>query len=158
MKKKLDRQRQRIDNLIAIAERIEDEINDSEEILGHWAKYLCIMVAGYLENVVQLMLSDYVHSNAKGQVRNFVHQKLKRVTNLKEEKLGQLLGSFDAEWREMFCKRITNEEKSAIDSIVANRNNIAHGIDVGITIARVREYYARIDDILMWIRNNMLRS
>lgn len=37
--------------------------------------------------------------------------------------------------------RTEGELKDAVDAVIANRNKIAHGGDVGITYATIRSYY-----------------
>jgi hypothetical protein len=44
-----------------------------------------------------------------------------------------------------------NKRKDAIDSIMANRHQIAHGKDVGITVARVKEYLEKVVEIVDFI-------
>ena len=60
------------------------------------------------------------------------------------EKIASLAGSFSPQWESELRIATEGELKDAVDSIVANRNRIAHGEDVGITYGRVHEYYKRI--------------
>jgi hypothetical protein len=44
------------------------------------------------------------------------------------------------------------QQKEALDSLLANRNSIAHGRNVGITYARVKEYYSHIKDVISLLK------
>ena len=66
------------------------------------------------------------------------------ITNLNEERIGQLLGAFSSEWRDKFTGKRTEAQKAAIDSVIANRHSIAHGQSVSLTLARMKEYYTEV--------------
>ena len=67
------------------------------------------------------------------------------------ERLLQLVGSFNREWRNEMEEYIKDERKEALDSIIANRNKIVHGEPVGLTISRIREYYVRVCEIVDYV-------
>ena len=47
-----------------------------------------------------------------------------------------------------------NEEiKDAIDSLIANRNNIAHGQPVGVTYHKVKYWYEKVQEAVMIINS-----
>jgi RiboL-PSP-HEPN len=53
----------------------------------------------------------------------------------------QLVASFDPIKAGELRAEFDGEPKDAIDSVVNNRNLIAHGADVGITYVRIKRYY-----------------
>jgi hypothetical protein len=57
------------------------------------------------------------------------------------ERILNLVGQFDPDWEKELRIATEDEPKDAVDSVVANRNRIAHGEDVGITFGRVSRYY-----------------
>jgi hypothetical protein len=64
-----------------------------------------------------------------------------------QEKLKQLIESFDPEWwGQMVQNRV--DELAAFDSVTAVRNSIAHGEDTGITLLRVAEYFRQVSVVL----------
>jgi hypothetical protein len=85
-----------------------------------------------------------IASKAHPNVANYVNNRLKDVTNLNNEKIKQLLGSFNSDWVKIINENILDDQKDAIDSILANRHQIAHGKSVGITYARVVRYYLAV--------------
>jgi hypothetical protein len=52
-----------------------------------------------------------------------------------------LTRSFNPEWEDRLRTATEGELKESGDSIVANKNSIAHGENVGITYGRIRRYY-----------------
>jgi hypothetical protein len=91
-----------------------------------------------------MVLRHYARKHANPQVTSFVEGRLDSVTNLNEEKIAQLLGSFNPVWRESFQSKRTPQQKDAIDSVVANRHQIAHGRPVEVTLVRMKNYYAEV--------------
>jgi hypothetical protein len=146
------RAKQQIDAVFKLGSNLPPE----SEILSHWARYLCVLTSGLLEHSMRAMLSEYVEKRAHPTVARYVQQHLDRVTNLNEENLGQLLGRFSGQWRLDFDTVLTDEQKDAIESIVANRNAIAHGRQVGITLSRMRAYYQRVTEVLDWILSHCI--
>jgi len=63
-------------------------------------------------------------------------------------KILDLAGSFSSDWRAELEAACAGAPKEAIDSIVANRHNIAHGQTVGISLVRIREYYRHAMTVL----------
>ncbi len=53
----------------------------------------------------------------------------------------QFVGAFSKDWAESIKSSTQGEIKDQVDSLVANRNRIAHGRDVGLSHFRLREYY-----------------
>jgi len=129
--------RQRLDSLI---HKI-DSFSGDEELQAHLAKYLCIIVCGFLETSVRAIYRDYAQKKASKYVANYVDSKLKNFQNPKMEKILSLAGAFSSIWREDLEKTTKDVIKESIDSIVANRNVIAHGGSVGITIGSMKRYY-----------------
>jgi RiboL-PSP-HEPN len=63
-------------------------------------------------------------------------------------KILELARSFDPEWADELEAVTIGKLKDAIDSIVANRHNIAHGQYTGITLAAIIDYYASAVKVL----------
>jgi len=146
-RRRVDSIRSQIDASFARAERIPfNEI----ELRADLARYLCVTVLGYIERAVTEVTSQYCEAHASLQVGRFAAAQLSRPGNLNSERLLQLLGSFDPNWRELLQEYFDEDEqrKLAIDSLVANRNNIAHGDPVGLTIAGVQIYYTHAQEVV----------
>ncbi len=102
---------------------------------------MCILVSGFIETSTRSILVEYTRIHSSPNVTNYIERQLRRRTNLNTNELLNLLGAFNSEWRTKLDSSVTDEMKDAIDSIVTNRNRIAHGENVGISFVRIRDYY-----------------
>ncbi|MFX0200343.1 MAG: HEPN domain-containing protein [Candidatus Hodarchaeota archaeon] len=131
------RYKRKLDHLFQQVELLSDQI----ELQSHWARYLCILVSGFLETATRAILAKYARDTASPKVANYVEGKLREFQNPKMGKILELIRLFSPEWEAVIAKQIEGELKDAVDSIVANRNKISHGEDVSITFARIQRYY-----------------
>jgi len=125
------RYQQRLD---ALFEKVED-ISDIE-LQSHWARYLCILVSGYLETSVRTIYGEYTSKRADKNVANYVSSRLGSFQSPKMGNILELTRAFSLQWAEELENATEGELKESVDSIVANRHNIAHGRDVGISYAQ----------------------
>jgi hypothetical protein len=144
------------DQIDAVFALVSRHIVD-EEMLAHWACYLCVLASGLIEVSLRSILTKYVKDRSHPDVTNFVETRLQGVTNLNEEKVYQLLSSFNPAWGEKFRQRRTDVQKAALDSVIANRNQIVHGGPVGLTIVRMKDYYREIMSVLNLIDRECVR-
>lgn len=136
----IQRDKQRLDNLYSKIESV-----DEPEMKSQWAKYLCVLTSGYIENSVRNIITDYSENKSAPALASFITRKVNNVTNLKHNNIVSLLESFSLDWAQAYESNVTDEQKDAVTSVVANRHLIAHGKNVGITYASVKKYY---DDII----------
>ena len=108
-----------------------------------FARYLCVLVSGFVEKAVVALLMGYVRTHCEPKLHKFVDTEIKRRSmNPSSSKLLDLLGGLDSEWREALDKILVDEKKSAINSVVSLRNQIAHGEHCPtLTYSRIRDYY-----------------
>ena len=145
----ISRQIQRLRDLI---KKTDEATAGNLELQAHWARYLCVLSSGLLENALVETYSSYVTSKAIPQIAGFASAALSIIQNPKTQKFLEVAGRFDANWRdelELFVA--ADGRKEAIDSIIANRHLIAHGVDSGITLARLKEYLNRSIEVLEFI-------
>ncbi|USB33932.1 HEPN domain-containing protein [Paenibacillus sp. YPG26] len=132
-------QKQKIDNLFLLIRDIEDE-----EIHAHWAKYLCVLISGFIENSLRISITEYVQDKSHPNISQYINTNIQRVTNLNTNKISNLLSSFNEEWKKTFITCTSEEERDAINTIVANRHIIAHGKDVGLTLTALKIHYEKV--------------
>ena len=125
-----------------------DSAGDNLELKSDFAKYLCILVSGYLEKSLVEIVQDHARRCGAPTLQRFVEQQTKRFTNANSHKILELLGSFNQDWRNQVDKFLKDDLKDAIDSIVALRNAIAHGNSVGLTYQRISDYYRRVQTVI----------
>ena len=144
------RYKQRLDHLFEQISALPDDI----ELQSHWSRYLCILVSGFLETSVRTIYSQYAREKAAPNIANYVTRRLERFTNPNMGDILTLSGMFNNEWRDQLENATEGELKAAVDSIVANRNLIAHGANVGIGFNTIKGYYKSAVKVVELIESN----
>lgn len=143
-------------------QKIENAIHQTNKAVGgniglqaHWGKYLCILVAGFLENAIKEIYTEFVDRTSIPQVANFAKSRLQKIQNPKSSRFVEIARAFKEEWGdelEDFLNQDHKLRKNAIDSIMDNRNRIAHGkFSSNITVARVHDHLNKSVEIIEFI-------
>ncbi len=140
----LNRREQHLDATFERARQVDADT----ELLSDFAKYLCILVSGYLEQASIEILIEVTRLQSAPRVQRHIESRLHQLTNFKTQRLVDLFRSFDPDWGIQLDSFLIDEYKDAINSIVDNRNTIAHGGNVGITVSRVLNYYTIIKKVV----------
>jgi hypothetical protein len=128
------------------------------EMQAHWAKYLCILSAGFLENALSEIYGNFVKNAASDPVANYAFSTLTKILNPKCSKFIEIASAFKAQWGEELELYVSDEgRKEALDSIMSNRHLIAHGKNSGITVARLREYLDKSVQVIEYIEEQCNR-
>jgi hypothetical protein len=118
-----------------------------DEVRSDLARHLCILVSGWFEKSVAELLLNFSRSSPKPVV-TYVENSLRWLTNVRKDRLLDTLGAFDARWRDEFDRFVVDEYEAALNSVVALRNDIAHGGAASISFATISAYYGRIEEIV----------
>jgi hypothetical protein len=124
---------QRIDNLFKLPPP------SSLEVAAHWSQYLCILISGFLETSVQTVYGEYARVRAHPNIVKYVEKQLRGFQNPNMQKITDLARSFSDTW----AAELEQETKirDSVNSIIANRHQIAHGKSSDITLIRLRPWY-----------------
>ncbi len=131
------RYKQRLDNLFGQI----SVFSGNPELQSQWARYLCVLASGFLETSICAIYNKFTRQNASPKVANFVKCELDGFQNPKMGKILELTRAFNPQWADKLETATEGELKDAVNSIVANKNLIAHGRDVSITYTRIKNYY-----------------
>jgi len=140
----VERQKQKLD---ATFRRVSGTGGDAE-LSSDFARYLCILVAGFLEQAIVELLLDYVRVHSHPSVLRHVEGRLRQWTSAKVQRMIDLLGGFDPVWRRDLEGFLVDEHKDAVNSVVDLRHTFAHGQSAGVTTARVQRYYDRVKEVV----------
>ena len=124
------------------------KVDTDPELLSDFARYLCVLVSGFIEKAVVELVLEHTRHRADPTILRFVEYRTRQFTNANAQRLQELLGTFDPAWRGDLEQFLVDEKKAAIDSIVGLRNSISHGQSVGITLVRVRKYYEHVQSVI----------
>ncbi len=65
----------------------------------------------------------------------------------------QLTGLFSLEWKDNLETATEGELADAINSIVSNRHNLAHGRDVGVSLVYMKSWYEKATKVIKLIED-----
>ena len=143
----LNRQAAALRNLI---KRVgHDPSTRALDMQGHWAKYICVLSAGYVENSVRDIYGQYVQKNSySSAVIRYATKQLDGVQNPRPDKLVKIAASFDPVWgRDLEAHLSQNFRSDAVNAIMSNRHLIAHGRSSNITVGQISQYLSRVVEV-----------
>lgn len=123
------------------------EFGGDEQLKSHIAKYLTVLISGMYEDMIkriinQLISNEMFVENTPQFLKNFVLDKVdKSFRNPDQGNTKGFLKSFNKEWPKNLNQIIDTKCWDALDSIVRQKNLIAHGNDSTITFDDIKEYY-----------------
>lgn len=151
----LSRQIRKLNALIA---QTQQASSGDIEIQSHWAKYICILSAGFLENALIELYVEYAAGAASEAVAAYVRSSVSKVQNPKTQKYVEIASTFKKEWGEELLDSANKEgRKEAVDSIMSNRHKIAHGKSSDISMARVKEYLRKSIKFIEFVEEQCTR-
>lgn len=150
----LNRQFARISTLIEKAKEFEPD----DELRSHLTKYICVLCSGFIENAVYHAFSDIAdRSCAPSVVLTYAKAQLFKIQNANSEKIRDLTRSFNPAWHDGIRDFLQTENRSsAINYILKDRHNIAHGRDSDITIANLEGYFKKAVEVVRYLETEMV--
>lgn len=141
--------------IMKLIDDTRESCGDNIELQGHWGKYICVLSAGFLENAISEVYIPLLTSSASPAVSNFAQKSLGKIQNPKASKFIEIATSFKKEWGEELENFLNTEDnlKHSIDSIMANRHQIAHGKNTSISVVKVKGYLMNSVKIIRFIEN-----
>ena len=134
--------------------KIKDLPDDDIELKAHWAKYLCVLSAGFIENSLVEVFYAYCTKTANGKVASFTRKALFQIHNPNTEKLIEITNSFDKNWGDTLRTFIEDEGRNeGINAIMSHRHRIAHGKGSDITYHRLQGYFVKSVEVIEFIEN-----
>lgn len=130
-----------------LEEQVEIACNVKDpEVAASLRKYCAVLVCGFVERSVEVIVLERLRGLAHPKVRNFIKSYFNRGRNFNCNSICNLLERFDSGWGSNFRKFIENSDKEvmALNSIYSVRNSVAHGVNVGISAVDLRE---RLDSV-----------
>jgi hypothetical protein len=149
--RKISVQLQRLDSLI---NRSEEATDQNIELQSDWARYICVLAAGLLENAIKEIYLEFARANVIAPLANFVSSNVTPIRSPKTLRFLSTAGAFSEAWKTELQQFVTEDGRGdAIDSIMANRHLIAHGQyqDSRISLAQIKEYLRKAIEVLVFI-------
>ncbi|UVO53338.1 HEPN domain-containing protein [Sphingomonas sp. SUN039] len=151
MRHAIDSRERKLDDFFLRAKK--QSIDD--EITADLAKLGAVLVCGYVERCVEVIVLERLSNRAHERVIRFVKTFFKRGTNYDCETICQLLSRFDTDWDVRMRVELGRNDQwvTSLSSLYALRNSIAHGGDQNRGLAGVMALYDDCKLIVMAIED-----
>lgn len=133
--------------------KTKTENEEDEEVKSYLVKLLCVRTAGLLEVFLKTRISEYSNGKVPNEINRFLTLKFRDITNLRSSKFEDVLTSFSVVWGNKFRDYLNDheQEKTSLDSVIAQRHNIAHGQPSNIGSASMVQYYTDVKSIVLFL-------
>ena len=141
-----------IQKLKDLFDRTQEASGYDFEVQSHWARYLCVLSAGFLENALVETFVCFCDSASSDNVSNYARKSLSQIQNPKTKRFIEITTSFNTIWGERLALFVEdNGRKEAVDLIMSNRHRIAHGKNSDISIVRLRQALNKSIEVIEFI-------
>lgn len=141
MYSEIENQENNLQRLFKKADNLKNLDGFDTEVRAQFTWYLCVRTSGYIEISIKVILHEYAKSYADSYTANYVSSQLKFSRNPKKQQIAELLGKFSPSWKDSFNQQTKGNIGESLDSIVNNRNAIAHGNNVNLTFSELERYF-----------------
>lgn len=124
--------------LIAVFELIDGTEVDNEA-RSHYARYLCVRLAGFAEQSLKDLVSAHARRQSADTVHRFVEERMGKLWGINGRKLKETLDALNPDWWGELEQKLP-EELEALNSVGKLRDNISHGGDTGIGLPQIQQY------------------
>jgi hypothetical protein len=152
-----DKYKTRIDNLL---KTYKADTDSSPESQSHKAKYLAVLVSGYLEQAIKEVLLAYASIWAQPQILRYIEKSWPRSMNMNTQNINSILIQFNETWATNFDDWLDEAEnrKGDINSLVNWRNSIAHGTESNtnnVTFSSVEEKFSTVKSFVAFLESTL---
>ena len=130
-----------VDSLIA--ECNKELKKDSNHFLQNsLTEFLIVKICGYYEKEIERIFFKRISKSCDKQTISFFKSKFESWRHLKLENIiGELLGKYDENYKKEFNKLVDPFDKEKYNSLVTNRDLIAHGKNIETTFHEICLYH-----------------
>jgi hypothetical protein len=144
---------QRVD---VIYKLIGEMTPDQSFLIAQLANYTCILLSAYIERAIVEIIEGYCTLRGSPTVAAFVSGQIGKFQNPSSDKVEKLLAGFGEPIIGRVKALLTDESRSAIDSVVSNRNNLAHGRNATVTFSMLKGWDKEIRRLIASLKNEAL--
>lgn len=143
-----------IDEAINKAKNVS--LNDPE-LSSMLSSYLVVFISGIYEDIIEYLFTQRAGKNNDKEIENFVKILIdKQFRNPKYDNIKELIKALDPKYQSILQSKIDTKNKEGINSIVHNKNNVAHGKISNATINDIAIYNNNAIKIFEELENILL--
>ena len=147
-------QQEKLQHLFQQAEQLQQIDDIDDETKSGFVSYLCVRTSGYIESSVKTILREYVKSKTNNApIVSFVDKQLDYTLTPRREQILALVGQFNSKWRENLRDSTKGRLGDSLNSIVINRNKVAHGANAVIHLSNLKEYFEDAQKVVELVYN-----
>lgn len=121
--------------------------NLNAELLSHYSRYLCVQVAGFAEQSVKTLVVEHARQCSAPRIHRYVDLQIGSVHGMSPSKFQEIVEGLEpALWDSL--KTNCDRELDSLGSVVSTRNQLAHGVDTGITFAVIDQYFQDVTKLI----------
>lgn len=147
----------------SLLNKIDQSISDISAFPGlsalessYLAKYLVVFSCGIYEEVIETIINEKTSQLNSAQINKYVESSVGRFfRNPCIENIKELLKKFDVAWVRAVDQQ-PQSAKDALDSVVDNKNALAHGTACNITLSEALDYLKKSRTVIEAIDDAVL--
>lgn len=130
------------------------------DLAAHWTRYLCIIVAGFLETALREIYESYADETVGGNLAKYVSSQIGyTIGTPNADGIIRTARAFSDAWGDELRSFLREDDgQAAINTIRAQRNAVAHGRPVTISPTQLREHLDKCVEVLEFIESQCLAS
>lgn len=147
---------QHVDATFKRADRLRTVVSPLDETHADYAKYLCVVLSGYLEVAISILLNARLQLGLDDEkAKRYFKATFTEFRNPEPNRILDLLDKCDNSWRLTTTKYLEHDGRGlAVESVVSLRNQIAHGGNPSYaTFSNVDSYRPKIKDVVSFIES-----
>lgn len=129
---------------------------DQLKVQDDLRRYLCLRCAGFLEQVVLIVLNGYLDQKSGGPARNFAKSHFKRAPNLTVNAFTKLIARFGKDHAKQFEDFLTVPRHDALADLLDIRNDVAHGKVFAGQRLQPDRYVTLCEEVYEWLVETFL--
>ena len=110
------------------------------------ARSLVILASSYVEIAVREIIGEFCKKRATPAITNFVMVSISHENSLNCRKIETIVGRLGLDFQSCLRPLLSAEEQSAIDSLKALRDSIAHGGDNNTGYIVITQYFKAVEN------------
>lgn len=120
------------------------------DVSSDYAKFLTVLVAGCVETTVEDSVRVYAAGFSDARIGHYIGKKLDSFHNPIRENIISLFGDFGDDLRTAVKELLKPTESAALalQSVMANRHQIAHGSNSDVTLDQITQWYEDLAPLL----------
>lgn len=123
----------------------ESKIYIDDALKAQFVWYLCVRTAGYVETSVKSIVIEHVEAITSHQpIISFVEDRIRLLPAIRCSDILRLVRLLSEAWWDSLKSSFDDDEDelaNSLGNLRTNRNDIAHGRDVDLTLQVLQEYF-----------------